>query len=89
MSPARVKLRVIPIDLHSILLTCTIGEINSSAIGPKSCILKTYPVAGPVAQSVEHQTPRGERTRPGKRGTGFEARRVLDVYEHPGGYGYG
>ena len=44
---------------------------------------------GPVAQSVERWTPRGESTRPGKKGPGFEARRALDVYEPPGGYGYG
>ena len=45
--------------------------------------------AGPVAQSVERWTPRGERTRPGKRGPGLQARRALDIYEPPGGYGYG
>ena len=39
----------------------------------------------PVAQSVERLTPRDERTRPGKKGPGFEARRTLDVYEPPGG----
>ena len=45
--------------------------------------------AGPVAQSVERRIPRGESTRPEYKGPGFEARRVLDVYEPPGGYGYG
>ena len=39
------------------------------------------PFAGPVAQSVEHWTLRGERTRPGKKCPGFEARRALDVYD--------
>ena len=34
--------------------------------------------SGPVAQSAERWTPRGERTR-----------RALDAYEPPGGYGYG
>ena len=34
----------------------------------------------PVAQSVERWTPRGERTRPGKKGPGFEARRALDFF---------
>ena len=33
--------------------------------------------AGPIAPSVERWTPRGESTRPGKRGPGFEARRAL------------
>ena len=46
-------------------------------------------LAGSVAQSVERWTPRGERTRTGKKGLGFEARRALDVSEPPGGYGYG
>ena len=46
--------------------------------------------AGPVAQSVERWTPRGESTpRPGEKGPGFEARRALDVIGSPGGYGYG
>ena len=45
--------------------------------------------AGPVAQLVERWTLRGERTRPGKKVPGFEARRALDVYEPPGGYGHG
>ena len=31
--------------------------------------------AGPVGQSEEHWTPRGEKTRPGKKGPGFEAQR--------------
>ena len=44
-------------------------------------------LAGPVAQSVERWTPRGERTRPGKKGPVFEARQALDIYEPPGGYG--
>ena len=39
--------------------------------------------------SVERWTPGGERTRPGKKGPGFEARRALDTYEPPGGYCYG
>ena len=43
----------------------------------------------PVAQSVERWTPRGESTRPGYESPGFEARRALDVYGPPGGYGYG
>ena len=43
---------------------------------------------GPVAQSVVRWTPRGERTLPGKKGPGFEARQALHVYELPGGYGY-
>ena len=43
----------------------------------------------PVAQSVERRTPCGESTRPGYERSGAEARRALDVYEPPGGYGYG
>ena len=34
-------------------------------------------------------TPCGESARPGKKGPGFEARRALDAYGPPGGYGYG
>ena len=45
-------------------------------------------IAGPEAQSVERWTPRGERTRPGKKGLRFEPRRALDIYEPLGGYGY-
>ena len=41
----------------------------------------------PVAQSVERWTPCGESTRPGHKSPGFEARRVLDIYEPPGGNG--
>ena len=41
-----------------------------------------------VAQSVERWTKRGGRTRPGKKGARFEARRTLDIYEPPGGYGW-
>ena len=44
---------------------------------------------GPVAQSVERWTPRDEKTHPGKQGPGFEARRPLDIYKPPGGYGCG
>ena len=42
-----------------------------------------------VAQSVGRWPPRGESTRPGEKGPGFEARQALDVYGPPGGYGYG
>ena len=54
-----------------------------------NCVSHLSAGAGPVAQSVERWAPRSERTRPGKKGPGFEARRALDVYEPPGGYGYG
>ena len=45
----------------------------------------TEPV--PVAQLVERWTSCGESTRPGYEVRGFEARRALDIYEPPGGYG--
>ena len=35
---------------------------------------------------VERWTLCGESTRPGYKSPGFEARRALDIYEHPGGY---
>ena len=44
---------------------------------------------GLAAQSVERWTLRGEKTRPCEKGLGFEARWALDVYEPPGGHGYG
>ena len=44
---------------------------------------------GPVVQLVGRWNPRGESTRPGYKSPGFEARRTLDVYGPPGGYGYG
>ena len=63
---------------HYVILTW--GQILTMTIqGP----------AGLVAQSVERWTPRGERTRPGEKDPGLEPRRALDVYEPPGGYGYG
>ena len=43
----------------------------------------------PVVQLVERWTPCGESTRPGCKSLGFEARRALDIYEPPGGYGCG
>ena len=43
----------------------------------------------PVAQLVERWTPCGESTRPGYKSPGFEARRALDIYEPPDGYGCG
>ena len=43
----------------------------------------------PVAQWVERWTPCGGSTRPGYESPGFEARQARDVYETPGGYGYG
>ena len=56
---------------------------------PLLVVTVTIYFAGPVAQLVERWTPCGESTRPGQKGPGFEARRALDVYQPPGGYGYG
>ena len=46
-------------------------------------------IARPVAQLVERWIPHGERTSPDEKGPEIEARLALDVYEPPGGYGYG
>ena len=42
-----------------------------------------------AAHLVERWTPCGESTRPGCKSPVFEARRALDIYEPPGGYGCG
>ena len=44
---------------------------------------------GLVAQPVERWTPCGGSIRPGYESSGFEARRALDIYVIPGGYGRG
>ena len=55
----------------------------------KQSSYKEMIAAGPVAQTVQRWTPYGESMRPGLKGPRFEARQALDVYEPPGGYGYG
>ena len=51
--------------------------------------VKIWIKAVQVAQLVECWTPCGESTCPGYKSPGFEARRALDIYEPPGGYGCG